>query len=69
MMQFSVYIRHCPSMEVAAVHIRRLNAALPDKGHVSVVTITDKQFSMIQNFWGKQKKRPKQAPCPQLELF
>jgi len=68
MFQFSIYVRHCPSRENADVHIRRVKNILPEKGHIGIMTITDKQFGMMQVFYGKEEK-PK-APMPeQLELF
>lgn len=69
MMQYSVYIRHCPSRESAAVHKNRVEGFLTNKGLVSILMVTDKQFGMIQNFWGTSKSKPKQKPLPQLELF
>jgi len=67
MMQFSVYIRHCPSREHAAVHIRRVEEALPPGGSVSVLQITDKQFGEIRNFI---RCRPRGSPrVEQLELL
>lgn len=68
MMQYSVYTRHCASRENAQVHQNRVRATLPDEGLVSILTITDKQFGDIKNFWGK--KRKKSPPPPkQLEMF
>ena len=43
MHQFSVYIRYCGSLESAQVHIKRVKSFTPEKGHVSVLSITDKQ--------------------------
>jgi CRISPR-associated protein Cas2 len=68
MMQFSVYVRHCASEENADVHIRRVEAALPDDGEVRVLSITDKQFERMRIFWGKMRK-PALPPPRQLELF
>ena len=68
MMQYSVYIRHCASRENAAVHISRVEAAVPPDGEVRVITITDKQFERMRVFWGKWRTRPEQPPA-QLELF
>lgn len=68
MMQYSVYTRHCASRESAKVHIKRVKSFVPAKGHVSLFTITDKQYSNILNFWGK-KSKPMDKPPPQLELF
>lgn len=68
MMQYSVYIRHCPSKENRDVHIHRVKSFIPDKGFVSILSVTDKQYGDIINIWGK-----KTAPLPeephQLELF
>jgi len=68
MMQFSVYIRHCASRENADVHARKIQYALPSEGIVSILSITDKQFGEIKNFWGKKRKRPPPPPT-QLEMF
>lgn len=69
MFQFSIYIRHCASKENAKVHIDRIKSFLPPKGHVGILTITDRQFGMIEIFYGKEKeKNPIQEP-QQLELF
>ncbi len=69
MMQYSVYIRHCPSRESADVHKTRVKNFLANKGLVSILMVTDKQFGMIMNFWGTSTSKPKQKPRPQLELF
>jgi CRISPR-associated protein Cas2 len=68
MMQYSVYIRHCASKESADVHIKRIKEMLPPEGHVSVLSITDKQYGNILNFWGA-KSQPMQDGPKQLELF
>ena len=68
MLQYSVYIRHCPSKENALVHIRRVETGVPKKGYVSILTVTDKQFSQMMNFSGKESKPPPKKPL-QMELF
>ena len=68
MMQFSVYIRHCASREDMDKHIKRIKDLIPPKGTVSMVSITDKQYGDIVNFWGK-KEEPKPKQPVQLELF
>lgn len=67
-MQFSVYIRHCASMENAQVHIERVQEMVPDDGEVRLVVFTDKQFERMRVFWGKRRKAPEPQPL-QLELF
>ncbi len=68
MFQFSMYIRHCPSKENAEVHTKRVKRILPPNGHIGIITITDKQFGMMEIFHGKkQTNTPPQAQ--QLEMF
>ncbi|MCW0481720.1 CRISPR-associated endonuclease Cas2 [Gaoshiqia sediminis] len=68
MMQFSVYIRHCASKESAAVHVKRVNDFIPEKGQVSILSVTDKQYGNITNYWGKKDDPLPEGPR-QLELF
>ncbi|MFB6342955.1 CRISPR-associated endonuclease Cas2 [Saccharicrinis sp. FJH62] len=68
MMQFSVYTRHCASKESADVHVTRVKASVPEKGQISILSITDKQYGNIQNFWGTKSKPLPEGP-KQLELF
>lgn len=68
MFQFSIYLRHCASKENADVHIKKVKKILPEKGHVGIMCITDKQFGMMEIFRGKE---PTETPpvAQQLELF
>jgi len=68
MFQFSIYLRHCSSRENAEVHLRRVKNLLPEKGHIGILTITDKQFGDMEIFHGK-KEAPKTSVPQQLELF
>lgn len=68
MMQYSVYVRHCPSKENMAVHIKRVRIAIPSAGRVCILNVTDKQYGDIQNFWGKVEEKKANIP-QQLELF
>lgn len=68
MFQFSIYMRHCSSMQNAEVHIKRVKKILPEKGHIGIMTITDKQFGMMEIFYGKKLAEPVNIP-QQLELF
>lgn len=69
MLQYSVYIRHCASYESQAVHIKRVKSFVPDTGMVSILSVTDKQYGNIVNYWGKEKQRNTPAQPLQLELF
>ncbi|MBQ5979307.1 MAG: CRISPR-associated endonuclease Cas2 [Bacteroidales bacterium] len=68
MFQFSIYIRNCPSMENAQMHIRRVKSVLPEYGKVGIICITEKQFDSMELFVGK---RISELPVVghQLELF
>lgn len=68
MFQFSIYLRHCPSRENAEVHIQRVKKILPPKGHVGIMSITDKQFGMMEIFRGKEIAASPET-VQQLELF
>lgn len=68
MFQFSIYVRHCASRENANVHTKRVKCMLPDNGHIAILSITDKQFGMIELF--NSAKATKHPDTPQqLELF
>lgn len=68
MMQFSVYVRHCPSRENMKVHINRVQSSMPPSGYVSILSVTDKQFGEILNFWGRVEHEKLTTP-QQLEFF
>ena len=52
MFQYSVYMRQCPGMDNAKVHLRRIERMVPPYGHVAVLCITDKQFGDMKIFYG-----------------
>lgn len=68
MMQYSIYIRHCSSAENTEVHIKRVKRFLPPKGEVIILTLTDRQFGMIEFFRNKDSRDKPRTP-QQLELF
>lgn len=68
MMQYSVYYRHCASRENTEVHLKRIRAAVPPDGEVRVVQFTDKQFSQMEIYLGKRRKKTDDPPA-QLEMF
>ena len=68
MFQFSMYLRHSASRENADVHVKRVKKILPNKGHIGILCITDKQFGMMEIFRGTQKE-DLPGTSQQLELF
>ena len=69
MLQYSVYIRHCASYESQTVHVKRVKSIVPETGMVSILSVTDKQYGDIVNFWGKKKKKKVPLEPLQLEFF
>ena len=68
MMQYSVYIRHCASIENAKVHATRMGRCVPSAGEVRFLTITDNQFGRIEIYVGKNREKTPPPPA-QLEFF
>jgi CRISPR-associated protein Cas2 len=68
MFQFSLYVRLCGSRENAEVHQKRVKKWLPEKGHVVIMTLTDKQFGMMEIFFCRAKQEKGEIP-QQLEMF
>jgi CRISPR-associated protein Cas2 len=68
MFQFSMYIRPCASRENADVHTKRVKQWLPAEGHVVVMSLTDKQFGMMEIFYGREPQSKPEEP-DQLTLF
>jgi CRISPR-associated protein Cas2 len=68
MMQYSVYTRHCASIENAETHVKRMGDRVPAAGEVRFLTITDRQFSRIKVYVGRKRQTPPPPPA-QLELF
>lgn len=68
MLQFSVYGRHCPSEENAEVHEKRVVWALPPKGNVRIIKVTEKQYARMKTFYGKARRKTEEPPL-QLSFF
>ncbi len=68
MMQYSVYARHCVSYQNLEMHMRAVEGSLPPKGKVSMMGITDKQFSMIKHYSNGDESEPPETP-QQLLMF
>lgn len=68
MMQYSVYVRFFGSEEAAKPIRKIIKKNLPPDGHVRLLAVTDKQFSMIEVFHGKTRVSTEEKP-EQLVLF
>ena len=69
MVQLSVYARICPGADAVAAHQARLAAAVPAKGSVRVLTITERQYNNIQILVGKPTVYDRPQQMEQLMLF
>lgn len=69
MSQFSVYARFTSGKEAVAAYIRKIEAALPPSGKVSILQFTDKQYENIITYRSQSRDGSGEKPPPQLELF
>jgi CRISPR-associated protein Cas2 len=67
MSQYSVYYKLMPGKERAARFRAMVGAAVPDKGRVDILTITDRQYGAIETFRGGTREERKTDS--QLVLF
>lgn len=68
MSQFSIYMRYCAGKEQVEAHTRRIAAAVPPRGSIHMVSITDRQYENIVRFRNREKE-PARANPGQLALF
>ncbi|MDP9196634.1 MAG: CRISPR-associated endonuclease Cas2 [Pseudomonadota bacterium] len=68
MIQFSVYARICNGQDRVDKHLRRLQAAIPEKGSIRAMQVTDKQYERMQILVGNRRKNEK-TKAEQLILF
>lgn len=68
MLQFSVYAKHLPSEEAAEPLKAHVKAALPPKGQVRVLAVTDHQFGKMEVYFGR-KQQPVEDPPLQIAMF
>lgn len=66
--QFSIYARFCNGKEQYEAYLRRIEAHLPDRGDIHILSFTDKQYENIVRFAGQRKRRARKNP-DQLALF
>jgi len=69
MLQFSIYIRVCKGQDETDKYINRIKKALPPKGNVRVLQITDKQYGRMEILVGDEKVTEKKLGNEQLVLF
>ena len=68
MLQYSVYVHYVRSEETEDVFRKKVHAALPSRGQVRLLSVTDRQFEKMEVYFGK-KRKPVEDPPMQLTLF
>lgn len=68
MLQFSVYARHCPTEESGEGIRRRVGQAVPPRGQVRLLLVTDRQFGKMEIYVGKKRQQVEEPP-QQFMLF
>jgi len=68
MVQFSVYAKFCGTRDQAEALKIKIEADLPEKGKVSILMFTDKQFGDIVHLTNRKRVKTKETP-DQLVLF
>ncbi len=67
-LQYSVYAQYCVSEDASIAKRRRIRQAVPQEGHVRLVSVTDKQFASMEVLLGKSRGEP-ETPLGQGLLF
>jgi CRISPR-associated protein Cas2 len=68
MQQYSVYVTHSPTNEVADGYTQKVSKIVPNKGTVSILRVSDPQFGNMVNIEGQKRVKSPKAP-KQLQLF
>lgn len=68
MCQYSIYMKWCSGKETLQKYIKLIEKEVPEKGKVSLLTFTDKQYENIISYKGKKYKENPKNP-EQLRLF
>lgn len=67
--QYSVYVRHFPTLAAAEAMAARLGQQTPDDAQLAFYFLTDKQYGMTREYFGKQTATKKPVKPLQIELF
>lgn len=57
MMQYSIYVRTCPSREYADRLENRIRKIVPDQGNVRLLCVTEKQYSDMRLLVGSRNMK------------
>lgn len=62
MIQYSCYLRHCPTRALRDKFERRLSKIIPEEGFVVAFTLTDAQYADAVWYYGTTPVKPQQIP-------
>ena len=68
-LQYSLYVRHFPTLAIAEATIQRMRLGIPAGAQVAFFLVTDKQYAMTREFFGPKSTRKKPNQPEQVELF
>lgn len=68
-LQYSLYVRHFPTLAVAEATILRLRLFIPEGAQVAFFLVTDKQYGMTREYFGPRTAKNKPNAPQQIELF
>jgi CRISPR-associated protein Cas2 len=68
MLQFSVYLKFCPTKDQVDTITKKIELSLPEYGKVHIICFTDKQYETVVTFKGRSKKKSAKNP-DQFTLF
>lgn len=69
MLQYSIYSRICPNLDVANKHAARVQKQAPKTGSVRVIFITEHQFANMKVLVGEKTVQEKHVNTSQLSFF
>ncbi|WP_444936340.1 CRISPR-associated endonuclease Cas2 [Microbulbifer sp. JMSA004] len=67
--QYSLYVRHFPTLASAEAMIERLKKQIPADAKVAFMLMTDKQYSMTREFLGPEPKQQRPNAPQQILLI
>lgn len=69
MIQYSVYVRTCPSREYVKRLEKRVQKIVPQKGNVRLVTITEKQYTDMKLLVGSRNETEKKVGAERMVIL
>lgn len=69
MMQYSVYTRLCPSVDILEKHSKRVASNAPKNGSVRVLSLTNQQYAEMKILCGQKTSNERHITSNNLTLF